>query len=153
MAFLRALPREGDGCVTWPYARDKSGIAKVRFKGRMQNAARVVCELVHGPAPDETSQAAHSCGLSHLACIAPWHISWKTPKENQADRVVHGTHGRGEKCPTAKLSAQDVADIRELAKSIVQRDIAAYYGIGQQHVSDIVRGKKWRSLEDVNSPA
>ena len=43
-----------------------------------------------------------------------------------------------------KLTAEQVRDIRVLAKSIVQRDIAAYYAIAQQTVSDIVRGKRWR---------
>lgn len=146
LTFLRNLPRQGDGCVTWPYARDRiDGYAKVYFRGRMHNAGRVVCELFHGPAPDETMQGAHNCGKAHLGCVSPWHLSWKTPKENCADRRVHGTQQMGETHPTAKLSAQDVKDIRVLAKSIVQRDIAAFYGIAQQHVSDIVRGKRWQN--------
>jgi hypothetical protein len=143
MAFLLALPRKGEGCIAWPFARDK-GIAKVWFRGRMQSAARVVCEVVHGPAPDQTAQAAHSCGNAHLGCVAPWHVAWKSPRQNQADRLVHGTHNRGERHPLVKLTAEQVRDIRVLAKSIVQRDIAAYYAIAQQTVSDIVRGKRWR---------
>jgi hypothetical protein len=143
--FLQALPREGEGCVTWPYARRPDGYgAAQRSNGRTTTVARVVCEMFYGPAPDQTMEAAHSCGKGHLGCVAPWHISWKTPKENQADRLIHGTDARGEKCYAAKLSAQDVADIRVLAKAIVQSDIAKHYGVSPATICLLLKGKTWK---------
>lgn len=42
-------------------------------------------------------------------------LSWATQLVNQRDRVIHGTHGRGEKSGTAKLTKEDVAFIRQIA--------------------------------------
>lgn len=145
MAFLRALPRNGEGCVTWPFAKSSTGVGVVWFRNRNQSAARVVCEMVNGPAPDKISQTAHSCGNGHLACVAPWHVSWKTPKGNADDRTAHGKTLRGQLNPNAKLTDEQAADIRVLAKSIIVRDIATHYGINVQTVRRIVKGERWVS--------
>lgn len=142
LTFLRSLPKEGDGCIVWPF-KWTHGSPSFCYKGKGGPAARFVCELRHGPPPSKIHQAAHSCGKAHLGCIAPWHLSWKTPKENQADRLIHGTHHRGEKSPWAKLSRQDVEDIKVLVKTIIQRDVAKFYGVSQQHISDIVNRRRW----------
>jgi hypothetical protein len=82
---------DGDSCLAWPFHRDERGRARVDVNRHQKNAARVMCEKVNGPPPDETHQAAHSCGKGHEGCVNPNHLSWKTPAENQSDRVVHGT--------------------------------------------------------------
>lgn len=75
-----------DKCLTWPFARTTGGYGKL--KGKV--VSRRLCEEAYGPAPTTDHQAAHSCGMGHLACVAKRHLSWKTPKENCADRSVHG---------------------------------------------------------------
>jgi hypothetical protein len=138
--FLQSLPRVGEDCVIWPYRRNKFGTAVIRSNGRELVAARVVCEQIHGSPPDGM-ETAHSCGKAHLGCIAPWHLGWKTKKENEADKLIHGTHRRGEEHPRAKLSDQDIADIRVLTKSVVKGDVARHYKISRRLVEMIVDGK------------
>lgn len=50
-----------------------------------------MCQKAHGDPPSPKHDAAHSCGRGHEGCVNPNHLSWKTKKQNQADRITHGT--------------------------------------------------------------
>jgi hypothetical protein len=49
-----------------------------------RNACRVMCELVHGPAP-EGHEASHLCD-DEWCCVNPDHLMWETKRENLARR-------------------------------------------------------------------
>jgi len=68
-------------------------------------------------------------------------LRWDTPKNNQADRIRHGTTNRGERCGTAKLTLEQVKEIRE--DNRLQREIAVDYGVLQNTISRIKSGKRW----------
>lgn len=52
----------------------------------------------------------------------------------------------GEACPWAKLTRADVNAIRAaLRAGVLQREIAARFGLHQVTVSQIKRGKSWAS--------
>lgn len=55
-----------------------------------------------------------------------------------------GRPQRGARHHAAKLTTEDVADIRStyLAGGITQRELAALYGVSAKHISEIVRGNK-----------
>jgi predicted XRE-type DNA-binding protein len=78
------------------------------------------------------------------------HLQWKTPKQNQYDRVLDGTHSRGTACVTAKLTEDQVREIRRLYAEgkMSQQQIANHYGVTQFTISSIVRRKSWSWLED-----
>lgn len=141
-----ALNYEGDDCLIWPYARTLHGYGIMYRGGKAVIASRAICEEVNGPPPTSEHQAAHSCGNGHLGCVTKRHVSWKTPKENQADRLIHGTAPRGERNSQAKLKEADVREIRSLRGKKTQRVIAKQFGISRQMVSDIQRGRKWSWL-------
>ncbi len=74
-------------------------------------------------------------------------LQWGTEVENNADRVVHGTTNRGERCGTAKLTSDDVRDIRRrrgLGESL--KSLSLEYGISQGHISELASRKKWAHL-------
>lgn len=57
---------------------------RVPEKGpRNFNAARIMCELVHGPAPTPEHEASHLCEDNWL-CVCPDHLLWETKRENMA---------------------------------------------------------------------
>lgn len=136
----------GEGCVIWPYATTSGGYGAVKIDDKMVSAHRLVCQQVHGEPPSAEHHAAHGCRNGRKGCINPNHLRWATPTENQADRVTDGTHSRGEKCATSKLTEKQVSDIRTLYGEKSQQQIADLYGISQLHVSRIVRGKVWSWL-------
>jgi hypothetical protein len=85
-----ALQHTSDECLTWPYGKARDGYGMVWIDGRKVIASRYVCKRAHGAPPTPKHEAAHSCGKGHEACIAQGHLSWKTPAENAADKLVHG---------------------------------------------------------------
>jgi hypothetical protein len=141
------LPYRGDDCLLWPYSLTVAGYGQLRStKGRTQLVSRRVCEDTHGAAPSPHHEAAHSCGRGQFACVAPNHVSWKTPAENTADKIAHGTYHFGEKHGLSKLTESQVLQIR--CSQGKQTEIAGRFGITQQTVSDIHRGETWAWLED-----
>lgn len=138
---------QGGECITWPYSDNGKGYGVINLNGKMQTVSRYVCELVNGPPPTPDHEAAHSCGKGREGCVSPHHLSWKTVKDNHADKLVHGTHQRGSKCPTSKLKDADVLEIRRLKGELSQSAIASLFGISFQQVSLIHRRLRWAWLE------
>lgn len=137
------IPYKGDDCLRWPFATNK-GWAKIsKSEHHSGNLCRYVCSVVHGPPPTPEHHAAHSCGNGDEGCCTPNHLSWKTATENAADKLIHGTSPRGENCGTAKLTAEQVIEIRSLLGKEFQREIAKRYGVSQGLISRIAVGKAW----------
>jgi hypothetical protein len=134
----------GDGCLTWPFSCFQNGRAQLEYGGKTQNAARVMCTLAHGDPPSPKSHAAHSCGNGHLGCVHPQHIEWKTARENEADKIKHGTTSRGERNGYSKLTDEAVAEIRRLKGQETQRSLAKRFGVTQPNIGYIHRGVTWR---------
>lgn len=141
------LPYDGDDCLIWPYSKNNGGYGHMQLAGHPTVVSRAVCEEVFGPAPSDIHEAAHSCGKGHLGCVSKKHLSWKTPVENQADKVLHGTDNRGERHPHVKLTQSDVIEIRSARGLVFQRDLAKRYGVTQGTISAIQSGARWGWLE------
>lgn len=70
-----------------------------------------------------------------------------TRAENEADKTMHGTRLIGESHPRAKLSNQQVMDIKtRRAAGESSISLASEYGIKRGTVNVIVSGKNWRHL-------
>lgn len=131
-----------DECLIWPYARLSGGYAELG----QTNVSRLVCEERHGPAPTPVHQAAHSCGNGHLACVTKGHLDWKTPLQNKADELIHGTRQRGERINTAKLTEPEVREILSLRGRASQEVIAEWFGVGRTAIGKIHRKESWAWL-------
>ena len=69
--------------------------------------------------------------------------------ENNRDRTAKGREydRRGERNPRAKLTEQDIREIRELqGKGISQQTIAARFNVPQPSISCIWLGKTWKHV-------
>lgn len=91
-------------------------------------------------------------------------LEWTTPSENQkhAFRLGLQTSLKGEKCPTRKLSSNDVKWIRDIFnnseyklskdgrkfyKNITYKQIANLFGICYQNIDCILNNKTWKDQE------
>lgn len=140
----RAAEYDGSECLTWPFGKLPNGRGSMKFEGKTVGAHRMVCIEAHGNPPFPEAEAAHNCGKGHEGCVSGGHLYWATSKQNQADRIKHGTAKLGEDNPVAKLSPDDVRAIRGDRRP--QTQIAADYGITQAAVSLIVTRKNWAHL-------
>ena len=127
----------------WPWKRmpDRYGYGRFRLNPRKDlKAHRLAFELVHGYPP---RVGRHSC--DNPICCNPLHIIDGTVANNNADMVARGRHVHGERHPSTSLTLSDVAEIRRAydAREVSQRAIGERFGITQQSVSAIVRGRTW----------
>lgn len=147
--FLKetVLTHEGDDCLPWPFSRNGDGYGLMYSKGKMYRVSRVVCEHVNGPPPTPQHHAAHSCGNGHLGCVTKRHLSWKTPAENKADQIRHGTWAHGASHARAKLTESDVRAIRSLRGTVSLKDLSLQFGITESMIGEIQKHRRWTSLD------
>ena len=71
-----------------------------------------------------------------------------TEKENQADREKHGTSNRGNKNPSAVLTALNIPAIRNYySTGMTMQEIADMFGVGRTKIAYIIRGKTWAHVQ------
>jgi len=133
----------GTECLDWPFAKVPLGYGYVRWAGRLERVARVMCMLRHGEPKDARLEAAHSCGNAH--CVNPQHLRWASPSENQSDKLKHGTHNRGSMRSFAKLDDFDVLAIRG-SRDLPSSWLAKKYGVSRDHISRLQREERWSWL-------
>lgn len=131
-------------CWEWRGAKQPNGYGiSRRFTTRTRLAHRLAYETWVGPIPRGLI-VRHKC--DNPPCINPDHLETGTRAENTGDMIERGRDRLvGERNHQAKLTLQEVADIREeCAKGILpQHLIGEVYGITQSGVSAIVRGRVW----------
>jgi hypothetical protein len=143
--WSKAIVRGPEDCWTW--ARGKCEGYGVVGIGTKQSflAHRVAFTLSKGPIP-AGMDVLHSC--DNRLCVNPNHLSPGTNADNVADRVKKDRSrkigNRGDKCPTRVLSSDDVRRIRKLvAGGVLQKDLAAHYGVSRATISLTVNNKRW----------
>lgn len=119
---------QGDDCLIWPFCRNNYGYGQLGINGKVHKASRVMCQLVHGTAPQDRPQAAHSCGNGHLGCCHPWHLSWKDNSANQKDRRAHGSL-EGAIGRRTRLTTGQIELIQSTVGIITQERLAAQLGV------------------------
>lgn len=137
-------------CLFWPYNRQSGGYAmlyRAEPRGHVY-VHRLACAHKNGAAPTIYHEAAHSCGNGKLGCVNPHHLSWKTSKENHADKLRHGTLRRGTGHYAAKLTELDVRSIRALAGTMPQSQLGARFGVSQGTIRDILHRWTWAWLNE-----
>lgn len=136
------LHYDGTDCLIWPYSRNSEGYGKLNVDGVLRYVHRMACEAI-SPPPTREHEAAHSCGNGHRGCCALRHLVWKTRLGNEADKVGHGTSPQGVRNAQAKLTEDDVTQIRALRGSTTQRKIGAMFGVSAAQVNQIFKRKAW----------
>lgn len=117
-------------------------------KGRRKQASvhRLVCAAFNGPPPRSTSQSAHLNGVRDDN--RPVNLVWATAKENNAHKIRHGTHNRGENHNFARLTEDQVREIRRLVSDgATGRSICARFGVTAWTIHDIAARRSWKHLE------
>lgn len=137
------LPNQA-GCMLWKDSPSFYGYGRLRLEGKQVGAHRVSLLLSEGPPPVGKNLATHTC--RNRTCVAPAHLRWADPQENADDRERDGTALRGERHGQAKLTAEQVQEIRIRYASggALQQTLADEYGVQQAAISKIVLGHKWQ---------
>lgn len=104
------------------------GYSRVTIAGKNQYAHRVMYEQEIGPIP-KGMELDHLC--RQTKCIRPDHLEPVT-------RATNLQRGNG-----AKLTMEQVLEIRAAPMSVMTKDLAARYGISESQMSRVRRGVRW----------
>lgn len=137
LGSTRTLP----GVLRTPTA-DSSGYLHVCLGNghgnRSFEVARLVAEAFLGPKPPGM-QVCHNDGNRINNVVR--NLRYDTREGNAADRLLHGTHCRGERSCRAKLTRQQVDLIRADVRSC--RRLAKLFSVHHSTISSVRRGKSW----------
>jgi len=132
-------------CWKWTGSKDMCGYGVIKFHQKSLKAHRVAYEIATGRSP-ESLCVLHKC--DNPACVNPDHLFLGTPGDNARDRSQKGRAGdiRGEKNGRAKLSVEQVAEIRRLYQEtrISKVKLGKRFGVSDTQIGFIVRNKEWR---------
>jgi hypothetical protein len=138
------------GRVLTPTVNGKWGHLRIALyrnnKQFCQYVHRMVALAFLGPAPSPLHEVAHDDG--NPANNRASNLKWKTSAGNAADSKRHGTFVVGERHFRAKLTAEQVTEIRDLyaAGGVTHETLSRRYGVHRVHIGDILRGNVWRHL-------
>lgn len=129
------------GCWLWS-GNSVAGYGRLTLRGVGLLAHRAAFFAAGGDLQLEMD-VLHSCDTP--ACINPAHLRLGTHQDNMADRKSRGRSSggdlKGEQCPWAKVSAEQVAAIR--GESRPGRLAAPEYGISKAQFYRIKRRERW----------
>jgi hypothetical protein len=145
--FEKAITYTGDDCLIWPFAVNSwryASLSSGRFRKKYKTnlIARAVCIEVYGPPPTSKHDAAHSPDCISKACINRKHLRWATHKDNMAD------DRHGEDNSYARLTNEQVLEIRKLKGIMTHKEIGEQFGIPRINVTMILNYSNWAWLEE-----
>lgn len=105
----------------------------------------MVCEAFHGPRPTPKHLVAHGDG--NPANNRADNLRWATYAENEADKRAHGRSLIGERHHQAKLTEQQVREIRARhGAGEQQKTLAAEFEVATYAIWSIVHRRTWRHV-------
>lgn len=136
-----------DSCWLWTAAHNPDGRGKFvvsrQGKKRCFNVPRVIYWQCYGE-PFE-KQVLHKC--NNASCCNPSHFYLGGDKENRRDSVEAGTQYKGSTHHLAKLSDQQICDIKEkVMAGALGSQLAVEYGVSEKTISNYRRGKSMSSV-------
>mgnify|MGYP000103149498 CR=1 FL=1 len=141
--FEKFYKDDGSGCWQWIASIGSHGYGQISTRsGPPALAHRYSYELFVGEIP-EGSVVCHKC--DNRKCVNPEHLFVGTQRDNIMDMIKKNrarySSQRGEKNPSAKLSAKQALEIFRSDKR--GADLAREYGVTPTMISKIRRGKSW----------
>lgn len=141
---------KSDGCWMWTGWLMSAGYGEIKHTRESRVLAhRYSYALAYGPIP-KGKQVLHKCNVA--LCVRPEHLYLGTDLENAKDRLKAGTYVRGESMYNAKLTDQDVREIRRDYRAESKRKtnagaLATRYGVSRATIRYILSGRGWAHVQ------
>lgn len=134
-------------CWVWTGPLDRLGYGHLWFLRAMPTVHRISWFLQNGKWPEPC--ALHKC--DNRACVRPDHLFEGTHADNMADMAAKGRakpNGiRGSRHPRAKLTEDDVREIRRmLGAGVSQPAVAKRFGVSRSAINNVANSYHWRHV-------
>ncbi len=138
--FYDMLEPNGD-CLEWTGLKTSKGYGLTSAYDKLWRTHRLA---LHLEGIDVTGHhVLHSC--DNPRCCNPEHLRTGTAVENSADMTSRRRNPIGEDRHNAKLTEQQVIEIRAIS-GMRRVDIGKRYGIARGTVNDIVNRRSWKHI-------
>lgn len=142
LLLRRATPGRPNECWEWPHARTPRGYGRQVVGGRIEYAHRLSFRAFNGPIP-EGQNVCHRC--DNPPCWNPAHLFAGSSVANNRDRDLKGRGYHGERHHAAKLTAEDVREIRASHQTGVE--LAREYGVSPFTIYKLLHGRSWKHVK------
>jgi 5-methylcytosine-specific restriction endonuclease McrA len=131
--------KKTEKCWEWK-GRLSNGYGYFKYKGKRYQAHRLSFYLTHGYLSD--LMVLHSCDNSD--CVRPEHLKEGTHEKNMRDKIKRNRQAKGASHGMAKLTENDVIEIREMTnQKIPYKIIGKKFKISRETIGKIKSGKSW----------
>lgn len=143
--FARLMARVEKSATCWLYTgpRDLGGYARIQVtEGQRTGVHRLAWEQANGRPVPPGMEVCHRCDVRH--CVNPDHLFLGTPAENSQDMVAKGRQCLGTKNTAAKLTPDQVRDIRSrVAFRGYKKALSAEFGVSPSLIKQVRAGRVW----------
>ena len=145
--FIKKVKIADSGCWEWQGALGggsyKKGIyGAFWYEGKTVSASRWIYSYVHNKQLNKDAQICHHC--DNPSCVNPSHLFEGNVQDNIDDRNIKNRQAKGEKHGGAKLTEQDVIEIR--SNRINSKIMAKKYNVHRDTIHKIRSGNSWKHL-------
>lgn len=133
-------------CWEWKRGTCSGGYAGMSINNTSFQMHRYSYIINRGPIPPRM-EVMHAC--DNRRCVNPFHLSLGTTLDNQQDAAKKGRKPRGSNNAAAKLSEDDVREVRRLyaAGNASQRELARRFGVSQPAIRYAINGSTWGHIQ------
>lgn len=137
-----------EGCWGWNASLDRYGYGQfpAARELRISKAHRASWIIHSGPIPEGMS-VLHKC--DNRECTNPDHLFLGKPIENSRDMVYKGRQTKGVKNGAAKLTEDDVREIRKLSlEGVGTMFLSRKYGVSRDTIWRAKTKRKWKHISE-----
>lgn len=151
--FSELLSEPTIDCVVWPRGKHKNGYGRIKIgSDNIEVLAHRLSYFLYFGFLRPDYEVMHHC--DNPSCVNPLHLSMGTPVENQAHAKERGRKPLGSKVGTAKLTEEQVLEIRRIYKPGIPyhpsptgaRELAKKYGCGRSAILKVITREWWKHI-------
>ncbi len=141
----RVKEHKSNKCLFWDGRLEKTGYARIRSEnGPKEFVHRIAYRLFVKPIP-KGKFVLHHC--DNRSCFWYMHLYLGTKKKNSEDMVERGRSMRGERNCKAKLTPENVIEIRRLYKEGINATVLGFrFGVDRTVAWQAATRRTWKYL-------